>query len=447
MFEIGRRSLSGYRSAIDVTSNNIANASNPEYTRRRVDLRNLTVGAGVLGRIGAGVDAVDLTRMRQKFAEKALWRENSDLGKFKQSEFLLNQVESIFGDTSEGGMNNVLSEFWNAWNELANDPESDSLRNLVRNKGQLLADGFQQTYNRTVSFQKEMKPEINSMVTEINRITGQLVNLNKELRLSDNPDLYDARDRLVNDLSQLIKVDVKEKDNGEISVYSGGHILMSDTQQMTLETQFTDTDNIRSVAIVFEDSSFEPEIASGELAGMMETYNTKIPEYLDNLDTLAASIAEEVNTLHSAGYNIAGTTGVNFFDTNISGAADFRMNAAIVNDPTLIATRGASEEVGSNSVAEAIFNLQYTTFVENETPVAFYTDLLSTIGSDVENASFMRGSQELIVQNLQNQKDQVAGVSLDEEMTKMVQYEQAFQAAAKVINTADSMLETVLNLR
>ncbi|HHM01528.1 MAG TPA: hypothetical protein ENJ15_00835 [Caldithrix abyssi] len=85
--------------------------------------------------------------------------------------------------------------------------------------------------------------------------------------------------------------------------------------------------------------------------------------------------------------------------------------------------------------------------MENQAPSDFFTNLLSVIGSDIDNASFLRESQELITQNLQNQKDQVAGVSLDEEMTKLVQYEQAYQAAAKIINTVDQMLETVLSLR
>ncbi len=447
MFEIGRRSLSTYKSAIDVTSGNIANANNPGYTRRRVDLRNLTQTNGVLGRLGSGVSPGDLLRTRQRFAETALWRENAGLAKYEQSETMLQQVESIFGDASSGGLSNVLSEFWNSWNDLANDPESDSLRSLVKNKGQLLADSMNNTYNRTLQFQQQIKPQISGTVNDINRIGRQLVNLNRELRVSDNPDLLDSRDQLISDLSKMINISVKEKDTGEVSIFSGGYLLVSDTKQNELSVSFNSDSAVQSAAVVFKDSNFEPEIEGGTLAGMMDTFNNKIPSYLDSLDTLAVNVAEKVNELHAAGYNVAGTTGVNFFDDGVSGASSFRMNAAIVEDPTLIATRAATEGVGSNSVAESIFNLQFDTIVENQAPSDFFTNLLSVIGSDIDNASFLRESQELITQNLQNQKDQVAGVSLDEEMTKLVQYEQAYQAAAKIINTVDQMLETVLSLR
>ncbi len=447
MFEIGRRSLSSYKSAIDVTSGNIANANNPGYTRRRVDLRNLTQTNGVLGRLGSGVEPGDLMRTRQRFAETALWRENAGLSKYQQSEALLQQVESIFGDSSSGGLSSVLSEFWNSWNDLANDPESDALRSLVKNKGQLLADSMNNTYNRTLQFQQQIKPQITSTVNDINRIGQQLININKELRVSNNPDLMDSRDQLITDLSQMININVKEKDNGEVSIFFGGHVLISDTKQNELSVDYNTDNIVQSVGVVFKDSSYKPEIEGGSLAGLVDTFNNKIPSYLDSLDTLAVKIAEKVNEKHVAGYNIAGTTGVNFFASGISGASSFKMNEAIVKDPTLIATRAATEGVGSNSVAESIFNLQFDTIVENQAPSDFFTNLISVIGSDIDNASFQRESHELITQSLQNQKDQVAGVSLDEEMTRLVQYEQAYQAAAKIINTVDQMLETVLSLR
>ncbi|KAA3617590.1 MAG: flagellar hook-associated protein FlgK [Calditrichaeota bacterium] len=445
LFEIGRRSLSGYQTAIDTTSNNIANSNNEGYTRRRVDLNNLTTINGFAG-FGSGVDASSLSRMREKFAEYSLWRENHNLGKYEKTETLLTQIESIFGDDSDGSLQNVLSEFWNSWNDLATEPESESYRTLVKNKGQLLANTFRSTHTRVVKLQRQLDPELYESVAMINKMSEQLLEINQQLRLGNSPDLMDRRDQLITDLSHIINIDVKEKDNGEVSILFGGHILISENKANALEVNIDRTNNLHAATITFKDSDFEPDIDGGSLSGLLNVFNENIPNYLDQLDTLANSISEQVNSAHSAGYNLAGTTGINFFNSGSSGAANLQMNQAVINDPTLIATRGATEGVGANSVAESIFNLQFDTFVANETPADFYISLVTEIGSEIDDASFLRYSQELITQQLQNQRDEISGVSLDEEMTKLVQYEQAYQAAAKIIQTVDEMINTVLEL-
>lgn len=447
LFEIGRRSLAGYQSAIDITSGNIANANNENYKRRRVDLHNLTLNNSGAGFNGSEASPTDLQRIRQKFAEHALWRENNQLGMYDKTETLLSQVESVFGDDSEGGLSSVLSQFWNSWNQLSNDPENDSTRNLVRNKGKLLADTFNRTYNRVIRFQREMTPEINDTVNTINQSAKKLLDINQQIRVNNNPDLLDERDKVISDLSKTINIDVKESDKGEVSIFYGGHILISENKANLLQVKYDTTSNVHKATVQFKDSSYAPDIAGGSLAGMIDVYNEKIPAYLDKLNSLARSVGEQVNAIHKKGYNIAGTTGIDFFKNGTSGASDIRLSAAIEQDPSLIASRASGEGVGSNTVAESIYKLQYGTSLENQTPNDFLTNLVTKIGSDVDNASFMSHSETLITQQLQNQRDQVTGVSMDEEMTNMIKYQQAYQASAKIITTVDEMLTTVINLK
>lgn len=443
LFEIGRRSLLGYQRAIDVTSGNIANANNENYTRRRLDLSSLNR----LNGFGSGSNNDSLMRMRQKFAEYSLWRENHNLGRYEKEESLLKQIESIFGEDSDGSIQNVMIEFWNAWNELANDPESESARSLLKNKGILLANTFKTNHTRIVKMQRQMDPEINDTVNKINQISNQLLQINQQVRVGPSADLLDERDLLIDELSHLINIDVKEKDNGEVSVLFGGHILISENKANPIELSINSNNNLHSARVTFKDSNYEPDIDGGKLAGLINVFNNKIPGYLSQLDTLAVNLAEQVNSIHKTGYNIAGTTGLNFFTSNITGAANFRMDDAIMNNPTLIASRAATEGVGDNSIAEAMFNLQFNTIIANETPSDFYTSLVTAIGTDIDDVSFLRHSQELITQQLQNQRDEISGVSLDEEMTKLIQYEQAYQAAAKIVTTVDEMLQTIINLK
>ena len=139
-------------------------------------------------------------------------------------------------------------------------------------------------------------------------------------------------------------------------------------------------------------------------------------------------------------------TGMNFFANNISGADDFRVSEEIFRDPSLIATSSTIDAVGDGSIAQAISDIQFESCVQDNTISDFYNGLISNIGNRVQEAQFMRRSQEMVVQNLENQRDSISGVSLDEEMTKLIEYEQAYQAAARMIATVDEMVQTVLNM-
>lgn len=443
ILELGKRSLSGYKGAIDTTSNNIANANNPNYNRRRVDLNAITGSFGFSEDMGQA----DLDRVRNQFAEYSIWRENHQLGKYEQKENLLSQIESILGAKDEGSIGNVLNEFWESWNQLAADPENPSVRNLVKNKGLLLANSFNSTAERIVRMQRDIEPELSDSVDKINKISQQIVDVNNQLRIGKTSDLLDQRDKLVTELSSMINIDVREKNSGEITILTGGHLLVSDGDFNQLELTMNRENQLNSAKLTFKGTSFEPEIDGGKLSALMETFNDSIPSYMEKLDRLAVALSDEVNTIHKSGANVDGTTGLNFFNVGTSGASNIKVNEALVQDPSLIANRSISEGVGANSIAESIFKLQFSNIVDGKTPAGYYTEFNTALGEEINDANFNKKNFQNILQNLENQKDQVSGVSLEEEMTNMVQYEQAFNAAAKIIQTADELMETVLSLK
>ncbi len=443
IFDISKRSLLSHQSAINTTAKNIANVNTEGYKRRRVNLSQLGFGfSGLSGSMSPkGVD-----RIRQQFAESQLWYENQNLGKYRTDEMLLTRTEDIYGEPGDSGLANVLTEFWNSWNDLANNPESQSVRSLVRDKGVLLANTFNRLHSDLKNFQKQISVDVQEKVKQVNRLINQIRTINEQMGVSASDDLLDQRDLIISELSQLLNIETRENQDGIVTVSTSGQILVSGSDVNELDTEVSTQDRALSVNVIFKFGNRPTNITSGELGSMIGVINEHIPEQIDQLNILAKSLSERVNAVHSSGYNLDGITGIDFFKSGITQADELKVSDAVLEDATLIATSAAAEEAGDGSIAQSIFDIQFESVVQNNTVADFYNSLISRVGGRVKEAAFLSNSQEMVVQNLQNERDAVSGVSLDEEMTKLIEYERAYQAAARMISSADEMIQTVLNL-
>ncbi len=442
ILETGKRSLLAYQSAINTTSSNIANVNNPNYTRRRAELTQLITGYNSLG-----LSEDDSLRLRQRYAEKQWWHENQFLGQFDTNSMLLNQIENSFAEDTQSGISSLLGEFWNAWSDLANDPDSVYARNLLRDKAKLLTDGFQRVHSDLINLQEQIVPEIRSTANDINQKTSRLAEINERLLMGKSKDLLDERDGIIADLSKMIDIKIKEKENGTVSVFADGLLLVSDDEVNKMEVGMTTVDGRNRVEVYLADGHKPLTISTGSIGAMIKTHNETIPYYLKKLDDLAKSIADKVNELHRTGENLNGTTNISFFADDVSGAADFRLNSSIENDTSLIASHLVGEGEGSGNLAQAISDLQNERVLNGNTINDYYTATVSELGNQIKENDSLKSSQELIVQQLQNERDSVSAVSIDEEMTKMVQYQQAYQAAAKIVTTVNQMVDTILSLK
>jgi len=442
IFEIGKRSLLAYQSAIQTTSGNISNSNDENYARRRAELSQMIGGFSALG-----FSTEESTRLRQRFAENQLWQENQHLNQYQTNNMLLTQVENIFAEDTESGLSTLLTQFWNSWSDLANDPESDYARAIVKDKGVLVTNSFNRMHRDLREMQGQIRPEVDTRIEQINQTLDQLSGINQKLRYQSSPYLMDQRDQLIKDLSSEFDIRVKELDTGEVSIYVDGYVLVSDQTVNKLNSAVETINGENQIKIYLGDTDKEINVNSGTLQGLIHTHNNEITNSIDRLNELAVHLAESVNSLHITGENANGTTNINFFAGDVSSAADFRVNDAIVQDISLIATRLPGEEEGSGAIAQSISDLQFNKGLNGSTGLEFYHGMLTELGNKIQEAGFLEQSQALIVEQLQNQKDSVTGVSLDEEMTRLIQFEQAYQAAAKVINTVDEMVDTILSLR
>lgn len=442
IINVARRALTAHQSAIDTIAKNIANVNTDGYKRRRIDLPALNSN----GLRDAGFTQDNMARIRQRFIENQLYYENQNLSKYEMDRMIMTQIENIFGEPNDSGLINVMSEFWNSWNDLANDPESQYARTIVHDKGVVLANTFNRIHSDLINLNQQICNDIREKVTQVNQIINQIKSINQQISANYSDDLMDQRDLLVTELTNLMNIDTRESANGEITVSINGQIIVSNDYVNELAVN-TSSENGISITNIYLSEGMRPiNINSGEVGSLIEINNRQIPDYVDKLDTLARSITDQVNTIHYKGYNLDGTTGKNFFSDNISDARDFKVSDDVYNDPSIIASAESSDNPGDGSIAQDIFDIQFYQFVQGSTVFDFHNSTVGQIGSKVQESEFLSRSAEMMVQNLQNQRDSVSGVSLDEEITNLIKHEQAYQAAARMVSTVDEMMRTVLDM-
>jgi flagellar hook-associated protein 1 len=456
LLTIGQSALLTQQKAIDITGNNIANVNTPGYSRQRLTIKqndpvridNQTMSTGVTADAG-------IQRFYDQFLGAQLTTENESLGRWDAQKQALEKAELMFNDSEDNGLSNAMSEFWNSWQDLSNNPSGVAERTSLVSAGQYLASTINQTYSNLQNLKGDIDTHVTDVVGSINDMVGQIAELNRkvgqvEVTGHNANDFRDERDQLVFNLSKLIDIQSFEDGNGNVNVMVGnGKPLVDGTATWDLST--ADNGGVQDVFWNASDGTsvdITSQLSGGELKGWIYTRDDSITGYMSQLDTLAANVIGEVNPLHAAGTTLDSvtTTGVNFFSG--TGAADITVNSAIEANTDLIAAASAGEGLpGGNSTAMAIANLQSAaTMPGSSTFGAYYNSLVGKVGADVQSANFNQEHQTTMVDNLQQYQQEVSGVSLDEEMVNLIQFQQAYNAAAKLITTANDMVDTLMGM-
>jgi len=449
ILSIGKSALLAQQRAIQTTSHNIANANTSGYTRQQVNLSTRPPVLTAAGMSGTGVQIVSTERIFDPYVDAQIVDQNGAVGQWEAMDQTLAQVDIIFNETEGGGLNSAFSAFWGAWQDLANNPGGAAERQALLSQSGILTDNFNQMAEDLNQIQTDLTTQIGLAVGEINDMAQEVADLNDkifrvELTGQNANDLRDKRQLLLNDLSRSIGVEVTE--NGSYAEVSlGGQPLVEHDQAYTLS--FSDPD--------FEiDTPGGPvsvpagSINGGEVAGWLAARDTVIPQYQTQLDALAAGLIAAMNTQHAAGYGLGDDTGgTNFFSG--TGAADIDLNGAIVADPNLIAAAGDPGGLpGDNQNALAIADLQFAQLLNGGTQTLdeAYQSLVVEVGSDASQASARLDNETALENHLFNRRQAISGVSIDEETINLLKFEQAYQAASRIITTADEMFATLIGM-
>ncbi len=455
LLDLGRSALLTHQRAIHTTGHNIANVNTPGYTRQRVNLAASAPMDSSPGQMGNGVVATEVQRIYDRYVTGQINSEQQELGRWEAQRNGMERVELSFDETVGFSLNLAMSEFWNAWQDLSNNPAGHTERVALVSKGDALTTAFNQISIDLQQQQRDLDNSIQVAVGEINSLAAEIAQLNRrisevEIGGQSANDLRDSRDALVRQLADFIDVNASENAQGGITVsLADGRPLVEGSHAWGLATQPNAAGHLD---ILWTDSSgtaadITGSIRGGKLKGWLEVRDAAIPDYLSRLDALAGGIITEVNTLHAGGYGLNGTTG----DALFSGttAADIDIDSAIRTDPNRIAAATTALGVpGDNTNAIAIAGLQFAAVMGGGTATYddYYRSLVTDVGNQSRAAAGYAQHQSLMVSSLENYRESISGVSLDEEMLNLIKFQHAYDAAAKLVSTVDEMIETVMNM-
>ncbi|MDI6631532.1 MAG: flagellar hook-associated protein FlgK [Bacillota bacterium] len=458
--ETALRALMAQRKAMETAGHNIANANTPGFSRQKVELASsrdpYTVPSlcrpELPGQLGTGVDIVGIERVRDQFLDLQVRNNSSKLGYWEVRRDSLQKVEVIFNEPGDNGLNNVLTAFWNAWQELSKTPESLAVRSEVRQRGITLAETIQHLYGQLQQLQEDLNFNVEVTVEQINTIAQQLADLNQQIihsvAVGDSPnDLYDRRDLLLDRLAKMVDITISEQADGTVTVAVGGRNLV---QGITVDRfqVVADPLNNNFYAVQWESDGTPVAFTSGSLAGMIWARDEGVANILSQVDELAATLISQVNAVHQSGYGLDGSTGNDFFSG--TGAADMAVAAGILSDlNTIAAASDAAKLPGDGANALRLAQLRDAFTMPPSSPSGtfgdYYRSLVATTGINTEQAERLSENVGLLVSQLENRRQAVMGVSLDEEMANIVKFTHAYQAAARVLTTLDEQLDIIIN--
>ena len=452
LYEISRRSFRVIDSRMNVAGQNVANANSAGYARRRVISSadsNSTLGLQTRSMLntptGTGVSISTYDRLRDQLLSAAANRTNGSMEYAGEEHRVLSTVESIL-DPGDSGINDLLSDFWNAWSDLANNPTEAGMRAAVLSKANNLAGTLNGVSKQLDRYQEDLSLELRSSVDKANSILERLAQLNNVIARSENQNqpnfaAADERDDLVRQLSSLVGVEVQSNHSDGFRIAIGGvfvleadHFTPLNLDESTLTIQFGNTG-----------TPFKPE-TGGSIGAKLSTINDSVNGARARLDQIASALVTEVNAIHATGYGLNGVTGLDFFDPSATSAASIKVSAAIANDVDSIAASGYVDTPGDSSIAAAISELQHKGLIGSRTLGQEVTDMLAEVGSRVKAAEADASGHAAVLANLDAMEAGVSAVSVEDEMTAIIELQQAYAATARVLQSAEEMMNTLLAL-
>jgi flagellar hook-associated protein 1 len=453
LLQVSRNALASYQMAIDVTGGNIANVSTAGYSRQRAVIKTTGDVQGGATNTQMGVEVTKVERFFDSYLEVQIVDQEQKAGYSETESSLLGRIELIFNEAKDSGLNDVMGRFWGAWDDLAINPAGQVERDALVSVSEELTNRFNTMATDLENIKQDTNLSIKDTVSEINKWTNDIADLNKAISQRGNVSgesnrLLDERSESLKSLSELIDLNYVVDDNGALNVFlpNGKQIV---TGNIAWELEF------RNEHVVSEQSpteSMDTTLSQGEkgkLAALLNVRDDYIPEYQDKLDDLAKEIITQVNNMHKEGYDGYQNVGGDFFVP--AGAANIAKNmsvtADIINDVNKIAA-SAVVAAGNGDKAQEISALRDKLLMNTDTATfgSYYGSMIGEIGRAVADANSNAEHQDAILTQLISYRDSSSGVSIDEEMMNIIKYQMGYNAAGRLCQTVNELLDTLMNI-
>jgi len=439
---IAASGLNAQQTAMDTISENLTNANTPGYISEKVDL-TANAGGDLLG-VGDGVRVVGVSQNGDGLLATNAQQSQGVLSQSTSLQEVLQGAQAVFPEPSSSGISADLSTFWQSWDAISQDPSNPAPRTAVVDLAQSLASDFQQASQQLSNLQSNAQSQVTTSVATANTMLQQVATLNGQITTTEGSGapanaLIDQRNQILNELASSIGAVGVSQPNGTMNVDVGGVTLVQGTWSDTV----TSTGGAGTMHLVAQASGVTIAASSGSVAGQLAAINQYLPAYQSQLDATANDLASTVNTQLAAGYTATGASGSGDPLFQGSGAAGLTVNAAIVNNPQLIAASStgtlpdATNDGGNAQAMAELYNAPTG-------PDVNYQSLIQGLGSQVQAVNNQVQAQTSVANASQENLQSVEGVNTNDEMVQMLTYQQAYQASAKLVSTVDTMMQSLI---
>ncbi len=462
---IARSGVLTQQDRLSVISNNIANVDTPGYHRQRAVLgtnppNDPNLYTSRLYELGTGVRMLDVSRAYNDMRESVYLGQNSSAAMHQQVADALPDLQALLQSSEDGSLGTTLQNFWSAWQDVANNPDNLTMRNVLLEQAGTLTEQFNVLAQRFSDYRAAIADDSSGAITgvavdtvnDINDLATRIQDLNIRIGNAAGSgtsvnDMLDRRDQLIRELSGKANITV----TADKTISIDGQVLVSG-DGVTLNT--LEVSGANPIALTL--GGVGVNVTGGTLGGWIQVANITDTLRTD-LDGLANELISQINSIHTAGYDLDGNAGVEFF-TGV-GADGIQVNPALynpvnpmLNEPRLIAaatTLHAPGEPnagdGSNALAIADLSTTKLAALGNQTFNNYYTEMVSTLGAALSSETAFAEDGQAILDSLDNSIQGETGVNLDEEMIEMISAQRAYEAAARLVTTIDDMLDVLIN--
>ena len=454
------------KAAISTAGHNVSNTNTEGFSRQRVHTEAIAgrESTGARGMIGRGTNIGSVDRLNDLYLEKQIRNAKRDVSNSEEKEMALRQLEDTFNESNGEGLNSLLSRFFNEFRKLGNQADSEAVRQSVREATSAVVNDFRRIRKEVSNIRDHIDARIEGHVQELNGLANELKDLNTRVRtitLSGGQpnDLLDNRDLVLKKMGTYAELNMYQDSDGNyvVDVVGMGPLVAGSRGEVRNPSiQGQREWKTRGIADIKSSASANAYVThlikGGRLGALVNARDETLSMIVKRVDEMAYAISKSVNDVHRVGVTRDGFTGINFF-RDLDGpdrAAEFiDLSDDVKKDANKIAAGLEADAPADNRVAVTIAGLQGQRILDQGRVTAddWFNGMVSQVGVSSARAKSELEQRKDIMTNIDKMRDQLSGVSVDEEMANILQFHQLYGASAKVIQTADEMLKTVLDLK
>ncbi len=455
---MGARSLAVQQEEMEISGQNLANVNNTSYAEEQLVISESTPLQTSIGEEGTGVQSTGISELRNPLLDSQIQAEASVSGSLTAQQSNLQNAEAYLDEQisstsssstpdSPNGLATGLSNLFNSFSSLENDPGSSENQQGAVANAQAVAAQFNQVSSQLSTVQSDLNTSVQNDVASSNQDLSAIATLNQQIVEAQASggsavQLVDQREKTLENLAGLTNFSATTQANGAVNVSIGGVTMVSGVSVTDSLQTYSDANG--NLQVEAKNAGTPLTLTGGSIGGEITARDGALATLQNGLNTLASQLITQVNSIYSAGYDAAGNTGQDLFTG--TDASSIGVNTSLVTDPSQFQS---VDSAGTNSVVSALANLedQPIAGLNNQTFSANYAQTVSDLGGAISSVNNQLSDSQAVSQMLTSQRASDGGVSTDQEMTNLIQYQKAYEASAELITTLNQMMQTVVSMK